>query len=40
MRPRRAAMVLPGDEWRSSAGKYGHMLVDITHWMTIPEIPA
>jgi hypothetical protein len=28
------------DEWRSSGGEYGHKLVDITHWMAIPEIPA
>jgi hypothetical protein len=30
----------PGDEWRSSGGEYGHKLVDITHWMAIPEIPV
>jgi hypothetical protein len=28
------------DEWRSSAGEPGLKLVDITHWMAIPEIPV
>jgi len=28
------------DEWRSSAGEPGLKLVDITHWMAIPELNA
>jgi hypothetical protein len=27
-------------EWRSSAGEPGLKLVDISHWMAIPEIPV
>jgi hypothetical protein len=27
-------------EWRSSAGVSGLKLVDVSHWMAIPEIPA
>jgi hypothetical protein len=28
------------DEWRPSTGETGLRLVDITHWMAIPEIPT